>query len=82
MPAFRSTAFRTFSALSKSRSVLRSMEPHPFERYPAANVERAKADWGKQFKKAGVTTAFLLPTMGFFLAWPVLTGKALNGHIH
>lgn len=63
----RSTAFRTFSALSKTRASLRAMEPHPFGRIPET-MDRATPDWGKQFKKAAVTTSlYVLTSPQYFL---------------
>lgn len=65
MPAFpRSTAFRAFSALSKTRAALKSMEPHPFAR-PVAQLEPAKGDWSKHIKSAAKTTALYVSLPAF-----------------
>jgi hypothetical protein len=47
---------RAFSAMTKIRAAARSMEPHPFERYPKT-LERAKPDYGKNAKHIATTTA-------------------------
>jgi len=81
MPAFpRSTAFRTFSALARARSVIKMAEPHPFERNPVTQ-QAAKADWGRHWARAGNTALFYFPFMGTFLAWPLVAEKAFDGRM-
>jgi hypothetical protein len=46
------TQRRALSIFSRARALVRTMEPHPFERLPLAQ-KTAKADWGKQIKHVG-----------------------------
>jgi hypothetical protein len=46
------TQRRALSFFSRARALVRTIEPHPFERLPLAQ-KTAKADWGKQIKHVG-----------------------------
>lgn len=43
---------RAFSIATRVRTLARSFEPHPFERYPTT-VKAQKADWGRQGRRLG-----------------------------
>jgi len=83
MPAFTQSsraAIRSFSILARARAVARSAEAHPFERYPTTQ-KVARADWGKQVRHVGDAAMFYFPFMAVFLTWPIIVGKALDGHM-
>ncbi|KAH8818008.1 hypothetical protein F5882DRAFT_455184 [Hyaloscypha sp. PMI_1271] len=74
------TQRRALSIFSRARALVRTMEPHPFERLPLAQ-KTAKADWGKQVKHVGDAAMFYFPAFGIFLGWPLLAEKFADGHI-
>lgn len=74
------TQRRALSIFSRARALVRTMEPHPFERLPLAQ-KTAKADWGKQIKHVGDAAMFYFPAFGIFLGWPLLAEKFVDGHI-
>jgi len=51
---------RTLSIFTRARAVVRTFEPHPFERLPLTQ-KAAKADWGKQIRHVGDAAMLYVP---------------------
>jgi len=54
------TQRRALSIFSRARALVRTVEPHPFERLPITQ-KAAKADWGKQIRHVGDAAMLYVP---------------------
>jgi hypothetical protein len=58
---------RALSIFTRARALVRTVEPHPFERLPLSQ-KAAKADWGKQLRHVGDAAMLYVPSPTLFFS--------------